>query len=64
MVDNTITGHEFLLRTLGEDACPNRRCVRFVMCLPSFSLSLCFMLTLTEEAGTNIDLSAKGLDTR
>jgi hypothetical protein len=28
MIDNTVTGHEFLRRTLG-DACPNARCVRF-----------------------------------
>jgi hypothetical protein len=28
MVDNTLTGHEYLLRILGDD-CPNRRCVRF-----------------------------------
>ena len=28
MIDNTVTGHEFLRRTLGSD-CPNNRCVRF-----------------------------------
>ena len=28
VIDNTVTGHEFLRRTLGSD-CPNGRCVRF-----------------------------------
>jgi hypothetical protein len=28
IIDNTVTGHEFLRRTLG-DACPDGRCVRF-----------------------------------
>ena len=36
MIDNTVTGHEFLRRTLG-DACPNDRCVRFGWQIDMFS---------------------------
>ena len=36
IVDNTLTGHEYLLRTLGDD-CPNRRCVRFGWQIDMFS---------------------------
>ena len=36
IVDNTVTGHEFLLRIMG-DACPNGRCVRFGWQIDMFS---------------------------